>query len=555
MDLSDWEQDLKESGPVGPFPSAPQAHQTPQAPQESQNTGNKGNIKVNWYLIAWVLVIVACMVILFYTPIYDYIIRPYWYGSPYRDDACVLSGFANLDAARLYIEDPSASRDIQLRRAVMYSILPRPCDGTCGDIISRADAIVAELRKQKVAFSVPELEAKLLRLWNGESAIADFPVSLHWNLRTFLSHRQRLPPQFTRYELRDFKYMLYVNTPYSPFWVDCTRSYTKDLVLSPGACTKTNCRKSENIEPNYDANFFTRDKFNNMTAADAYVNDPGISDECRLIRAGLLIPIAVINDYETDAQAKTRIEVTLGCNLEIGEYNSRNSPEASEFGNFKTVEDLETYIMGMVKGYGWDIDMTTLRRLLYTTELGNPKRANSVQHLFYQAQNMSAFNQQPKVDLSNSFSYSPSMVSTNSQGNPIYINASGQPHYPNDEDDAGNPIYVNSGGSIHYLYDPASGVKRGTPIYTNSGRDYYPNQVDENGFPMYLNSTGKRHYYPNDLKYMQQHGISYVGERMTNTVHANGNMVLSADGAEKTPKLKNRHDGNRFASVNTMIQQ
>ena len=334
----------------------------------------------------------------------------------------------------------------------MYALLSDQCNASCKQLRNEAKKIVIELKLNGLARNVVELENYLLLVWNNCTNPASFPEKIAAYLLNFQSYRQRLPPPHFDATLRDLRMMLYVRHSHSPFFIDCQRS---DLApprhFDTGTGTDVLCRKNCGIEPNYPPSMWRLEKFETFAEANAYINDPGITEHCKLIRASLLIPIANIGNYTRGNDAKALVEEVLrteaGYGIQVGNSNANNSlgtrvksvsdrPNLKGYidqnGNYnvvivsqdgyldengnpvvvptgvtwvdvqpgqskpmiKTVRDLENYMWGAAKSIGFNHDLLTLLRLMYTTEYGNPARADNGDHLFIQAACLPKFAQE-----------------------------------------------------------------------------------------------------------------------------------------------------------------
>jgi len=290
----------------------------------------------------------------------------------FPDSECKLNGFASLTEAYEYIKDPEASNDVQMSRCLMYSLLSDQCQAKCSDMLLKSKQLAGLFKVHNLAKNVDELELYLLLVWNGCAAPTSFPNELAPYLLNFASYRQRLPPPHLDSTLNDLRTMLYISQSYSPFFVDCGRSnLAPKRYFDSGMLDTASCRKSCGVEPNYPTSFWSLNKFATMSEADAYVNDPGVSDQCRLVRAAMLIPVANIGAYFDGRDVKNLVQSSL---LLEGDLNNSNDGTAK---TIKTVDDLEKYMLGAANSLGFNRDMATLRRLMYSTELGNPVRASN----------------------------------------------------------------------------------------------------------------------------------------------------------------------------------
>lgn len=485
----------------------------------------------------------------------------YYSGSTmYPADMCVLTGFTSLSNADKYFNDPNVRNETRMIRVITYSLMPRPCMTNCTQIMSEARNILSKIYKNKIAIDVQSLEKYLLSVWNDCVPASQYPDDLVLNLKLFRSFRDRMPPPYVNSSLNELRTMMYVNNTFSPFFLDCARLTLSDLNINEaGACGESNCRLSCDIEPNFAPTTWKRNKFSTMEEAEAYIKDPGISDECRLIRAALLVPITTINQYVTDNQAKLLVEQALLCDNKYltnsmpsvystarrTQYNDptlgqvtigQEVPLERQERTIFSVSDLESYVMGMAKNAGWDYDLATIKKLMYTTELGNPARASSIENMFFLAQKLPQFKDAPNVRAPHE-AWMPSSVISNSEGNLLYQNSDGQIYYPNDYDDAGNPVYVSPEGRVHYLWSPYTNSTAGKPIYTNSsGRAQYPNMINSNGYPYHLNSDNNRHYMAKNANDMMAKNITVPG-----FVHDNLGVEI------------NKHNGERFSAVKSGI--
>lgn len=488
------------------------------------------------------------------------IILLFYYSSPssmYAADVCVLTGFTSLEESDRYFRDPYVGNETRMLRVITYSLMPRPCMTNCAQIMDEARGILSKIYKNRIASDVLSLEQYLLLVWNDCIPESQYPANLMLNLKLFRSFRDRMPPPYVNSSLNELRTMLYVNNSFSPFFLDCDRLTLSDLNINEaGACGESNCRIDCTTEPNFSPSTWRRDKFSTMEEAEAYINDPGISEECRLVRAALLVPITTINQYVTDNQAKLLVEEALLCKATNAEQSVYTTARRTQYNDptlgqatigqaipleeqnrtLYSVSDLESYVMGIARNAGWDYDLTTIKKLMYTTELGNPSRASSIENMFFLAKKIPMFKDAPEVRAPHE-AWMPANVISNSNGNLLYQNSSGQIHYPNDYDDAGNPVYVDTEGRVHYLWSPYTNSTAGKAIYTNStGRAQYPNMINSNGYPYHLNSDGNRHYMASNANDMWGKNITVPG-----FVHDNLGVLI------------NKHNGERFSAVKSSI--
>lgn len=475
----------------------------------------------------------------------------------YGQDVCILSGFNSLADADKYFRDPFVSNDTRMLRVITYSLMPRPCMTDCNRIMEEARIILKNLYVNKIAYDVQLLEEYLLLIWNDCIPAHQYPADLMLNLKLFRSFRDRLPAPYVNASLTGLRSMMYINSTYSPFFLDCDRLVSADLRMSESSvCGAGSCKLNCEVEPNFSPTTWKRDKFDSLEEAEAYINDPGITDECRLVRAALLVPITTVNKYVTDSQAKLLVEEALMCDPKellpsvyeeanrtahkdtglgtviIGQKDDVEAPKRSIF----SISDLEAYVMGMAKNAGWDYDLATIRKLMYTTELGNPKRASSLENMFFLAQRLPMFKDAPNVRAPHE-AWMPADVVSNSDGNLLYQNTDGQIHYPNDYDDAGNPVYVDPQGRVHYLWSPYTNSSAGKAIYKNSsGRAQYPNMINSSGYPYHMNSDGIRHYMSSNANDMWSKNQDVPG------------VVHDALGNEY-----NKHNGERFSAIRSAL--
>lgn len=316
------------------------------------------------------VVVIAILVILVIMVIYSASRKD----RKFPDSQCKLDGFADLTEAYEYISDPQASGDVQMTRCLVYALLSDQCNAKCTDILLKAKQLAGLFKVNNLAKNVDELERYLLLVWNGCVSPTSFPADLSAYLLNFQSYRQRLSPPHLDATLNDLRTMLYVRQSYSPFFIDCGRSnLAPKRYFAVDLLDRTSCRKNCGTEPNYPTTFWSLNKFETLAEADAYVNDPAITDECRLVRAAMLVPIANIGAYNDGRDVKNVIRSALLLEGGLNAGNNANSNKSA----IKTVADLENYMMGAARTLGFNRDMDTLRRLMYTTELGNPARASN----------------------------------------------------------------------------------------------------------------------------------------------------------------------------------
>lgn len=297
----------------------------------------------------------------------------------FPDSECKLDGFATMAEADAYILDPEASADVQMTRCIMYSLLSDQCNAKCDQILAKAKQLANSFKVHNLAKNVQELERYLLLVWNGCVSSTNFPADLSAHLLNFQSYRQRLPPPHLDATLNDLRTMLYVRQSYSPFFIDCSRAnLAPKRYFAVDLLDNASCRKNCGVEPNYPTSFWSLNKFATMAEADAYVNDPGVTEQCRLVRAAMLVPIANIGAYFDGRDVKNLIQGALLLGDEFG-YSNANGNKTTPI---KTVRDFENYMLGAAKTLGFNRDLATLRRLMYSTELGNPVRASSADAWF-----------------------------------------------------------------------------------------------------------------------------------------------------------------------------
>lgn len=412
----------------------------------------------------------------------------------FPDNLVYISGFPSWDVAQTYIEDPEASEDVKMKRVVFYSLVSSPCGGDKQAIMNEASKVV-DLLKAEGCKSVEYLHQWLLRVWNDCVDITTLQSELKTRFAQFKGYRLRLPPPYVDATMLDLKNMLYVYNSFSPFFVDCSRSINPlPAQYRTYLQSEQSCRSSCGVEPNYSPNVWRRDKFATLEEAERYIGDKGISERCRVVRAALLIPLVKLNQNQNELQSKAVIEDAL--------YNSGELVLQS----IRTVRDLDNFVHGIATSIGWKYDIDTIRRLMYTTEYGTPVRANSLQHMFQLATSVLKFSDAPKVEAEGIIPTGAD-VYRDSAGNPMYLDASGVPHYPNEKDDAGNPVYVE-GGVVHDL--TSSPTKK--PVFVGlDGEPKYPNVIDSNGYPAYLDANGIYNYYDTNAKDMEMNNIVMKG--------------------------------------------
>lgn len=425
------------------------------------------------------------------------------WSQPWRvfpDHMAYISGFPSWEVAKTYIEDPKASEYIKMKRIVLYTLLSTPCGGDKSALMAEASSVVDQLMAQGCKTS-EYLHKWLLSVWNDCYDITKLPADLRNRFAQFKSYRYRLQPPYIDATMRDLKNMLYVYNSFSPFFVDCSRGTINQMPqeLRTYLQKEQTCRSSCGIEPNFNPNLWRRNKFPTLEEASKYINDPGISQRCRVVRAALLIPLIKVNQFTSDLDAKTTIENALNNPTEI-------------LKDINTVDDLDQFVHGVAISLGWKYDIDTIRKLMYTTEFGTPTRANSLQHMFYLATKVPKFSDAPKVEYEQKGIPIGSSVYRDSRGTPMYLDMYGNPQYANEKDDMGNPVYVDNNGKVFYLSDPNQESTAGRPIYVGTdGEKKFPNTVDENGYPAYVDANGIYNYYDTNAKLMKINNIPLKG--------------------------------------------
>ena len=423
----------------------------------------------------------------------------------FPDHLAYISGFPSLESAKRDIEDPEASEDIKMKRIVLYTLISTPCGGDKSKLMAEAYNVVQALKNEGCKTS-GYLHQLLLNVWNDCYDITKFPADLRNRFAQFKSYRYRLPPPYVDATMGDLKNMLYVYNSFSPFFVDCSRRAINQVPseIRTYLQTEQTCRSSCGVEPNFNPNIWRRNKFPTIEEANKYVNDPGLSERCRVVRAALLIPLIKLNQFTSDMAAKTLVEDSFN--------NPQQHDDTDVLSAIHTVSELEQYVHGVAVSAGWKYDLDTIRRLMYTTEYGTPARANSLQHLFYLATKVPKFSNAPKMEYSDSTIPVGANVYRDSRGNPMYLDMYGVPQYANEKDDMGNPVYVDTAGKIHYLVDPSADSTAGRPIFIGTdGEKKFPNVVDSNGYPAYRDQNGTYHYYDTNAKNMKINNVQLSG--------------------------------------------
>jgi hypothetical protein len=418
----------------------------------------------------------------------------------FPDHLAYISGFPSWAAAKTYIEDPEASEDIKMKRIALYTLLSTPCGGDKSALMAEAGKIVDQLKKQGCQ-TAEYLHKWLLSAWNDCYDITKLPEDLRNRFAQFKSYRYRIQPPYIDATMNDLKNMLYVYNSFSPFFVDCSRGTINQMPqeLRTYLQSEQTCRSSCGTEPNFNPNVWRRNKFPTLAEAEKYVNDPGISERCRVVRAALLIPLVKVNQFASDLDAKTTVEYALNHPGEVLQ-------------SINTVADLEQFVHGVAVSINWNYDIDTIRKLMYTTEFGIPTRANSIQHMFYLASKTTKFSDAPKVETDQSATQFGPNIYRDSRGTPMYLDMYGNPQYANEKDDMGNPVYVDTTGKIHYLTDPSQESTAGRPIYIGTdGEKKFPNTVDANGYPAYVDANGVYNYYDTNAKLMKVNNIKMNG--------------------------------------------
>lgn len=418
----------------------------------------------------------------------------------FPDHLAYISGFKSWDVAKTYIEDPKASEYIKMKRIVLYSLLSTPCGGDKSALMAEASGVVNQLMAQGCKTS-DYLHKWLLNVWNDCYDITKLPADLRNRFAQFKSYRYRLQPPYIDANMHDLKNMLYVYNSFSPFFVDCSRGTINQMPqeLRTYLQSEQTCRSSCGTEPNFNPNVWRRNKFATLAEANKYINDPGISQRCRVVRAALLIPLIKVNQFTSDMDAKTAIEATF------------NNP-SDILKDIHSVSDLDQFVYGVATSLGWKYDLDTIRKLMYTTEFGTPTRANSLQHMFYLATKVPKFSDAPKVEYDQSSVMIGSNTYRDSRGTLMYVDMYGNPQYANEKDDMGNPVYVDNNGKVFYLSDPNQESTAGRPIFIGTdGEKKFPNTVDSNGYPAYVDANGVYNYYDTNAKLMKVNNIQLNG--------------------------------------------
>lgn len=425
------------------------------APAFSESASQYGNLpmapkKESVFSVIVVAIIVILIIMVIYSASKKERIFP--------DSYCKLDGFLDLQEADAYIRDPEASSDVQMTRCIIYALLSDQCQAKCDSILVKAKQLALAFKTSNLAKNVDELERYLLLVWNDCVKSTMFPASLSAHLLNFQSYRQRLQPPYIDATLADLRSMMYVRLSFSPFFIDCGRAHlAPKRYFNTGTSTDVLCRKSCGVEPNYPTNMWSLNKFASLSEADAYVNDPAVSDHCRLIRAAMLVPVANIGHYTNGNDAKALVEAAIMAEGAYGLGNTGDlsnssstvasgyqrddgrtkidnqelknvnqglvNSNAQKISPIRTVEDLENYLLGAARTMGFDSDMTTLRMLMYTTEFGNPARASNGDAWFKSISCLPAFRDKEWAqemtpdckNLSNSLEPTPWVVETNAR--------------------------------------------------------------------------------------------------------------------------------------------